>query len=249
MSTHPAMILPVRLARPEGSHRATLCLARMPQEAILSRQLTDPFLHPAESACLDRMTTSLRRQSYLIGRYCAKEALTRQLGGEQAQRILIRAGVFGQPLVSAPANDGTGVSISHSADYGCALAFDPAQPMGIDLEAAGTRHERALRGQLTEAEAYRVATVWRHDNACVLLWTVKEAVGKAMRTGLTVPTWLYEVSAIQRVGLFLVATFQHLLQYKVLSFQWEGVFVSIALPARTTLEMPMESGILPICFT
>jgi phosphopantetheinyl transferase len=218
----------------------------MPLQAILSKQSNDPFLHPAELTCLDGMAASLRRQSYLMGRYCAKEALTRQLGLGQAQRISIRPGVFGQPLVSAPATDGIGVSISHSADYGCALAFDPAQPMGVDLELAGTRHERAVRGLLTEAEVCRVETVWRHEHAYSWLWTVKEAVGKAMCTGLTVPAWLYEVSAIQRVGLFLVATFQHLLQYKVLSFQWEGAFVSIALPARTTLELPMENEISPI---
>ncbi|MDO8299355.1 4'-phosphopantetheinyl transferase superfamily protein [Lacisediminimonas sp.] len=240
-------VLPLRLCRTESSHAATLCLARMNQDALYAAQRFAPFLHPSELARLDGMT-DLRRHGYLTGRYCAKHALAHHIGITALDHILIEPGVFGQPLVRAPSEAAIRIGISHSADYACGLAFDPAQPMGIDLEPMSVRHEEAVRSQMTPAERCLLANSWRHGHACAWLWTVKEALGKALLMGLTVPIWMYEVKAVEQSGQFLVTTFAHLIQYKALSFEWNGALVTIVLPARTTLEIPQDCGITALPF-
>lgn len=247
MAAAQSIVVPLRLIRTEGSHGAILCLTRMGHAELLAEQQLRPFLHPAECARLEGMA-SLRRQSYLIGRYCAKQALAHQMAMGDLQRILIEPGVFGQPLVRAPTTNVSRISISHSADYGCALAFDPAQPMGLDIELTPPKHDRALRAQLTPAETNRIENIWRHENACVWLWTAKEALGKTLFTGLTVPMWMYEVSTAQRANLFLMATFTHMLQYKALTFLWNDAVVTIVLPARTQLELSPDCGIAAMPF-
>lgn len=240
-------VLNLRMARPEGhAQRATLCLARGDEESLLASHKTRPFLHSLEAEYLDGLQASLRRQSYLMGRFCAKNALAQQMGLERAERILVEPGVFGQPLVRAPSHAGVGVTLSHSADYGCALAFDCMHPAGIDMEYPGPRHQRTLSPELSDEERARLEQAWRHPGAHTWLWTVKEAISKALHTGLTVPVRFYEVKECERVGVFLMATFSHFPQYKALSFLWQGMLVSIALPRRTQLAMPACPEISPI---
>ena len=60
--------------------------------------------------------------SYLIGRYCAKQALNQQFHGTKMSDILISSGVLGQPIVHSLQL--MTVSIAHSQNLGIALAFE-----------------------------------------------------------------------------------------------------------------------------
>ena len=189
---------------------------------------------------------SLRRHSYLLGRRAAKTALRQQMNLEQPEKIWVDVGVFGQPLVRAPAHAGMGISISHSADYGGAIAFDMAQPMAIDIEPLRRRDDQALLSQFTPAEIDRLNHVSQHPVSPLWLWTAKEALSKVMQTGLTVPLDLYEIGTIQQDGVFFVALFKKFLQYKTLSFRWRESMITIALPARTAVECPLHNELLPL---
>lgn len=228
----PGLTLPLCIEHDGEQYRAALCLARMSLPQLFSEQQSRAYLHPGEQAQLHLYTSPLRRHSYLLGRYCAKRALALQLGFDDPQGILVQAGVFGQPVPRTIAGADTRISISHSEDRGCALAFDAAMPMGIDLEIESSRHDDILRSQLCPAELYRLEREWPQPQVCTGLWTAREALGKALGTGLTMSPWIYEICSVEREGIYLVARFRHLPQYKSLSFRWENALVSIALPVR-----------------
>lgn len=238
-----AVFIPLGLQRRECRHRATLCLAHMTHASLLARQQASAFLDPDALQRMARMAAGTRQHSFLLGRYCATQAVSQHLGLPATHAVTIENGVFGQPLVSSPVGADARIAISHSANYGCALAFDQAQPMGIDLEPADRLEDSVLRPLVTAAEHRWLDAVRPGAHACTWLWTVKEALGKALCTGIALPMQLTEVIGIERDGVFLVARFRHLVQYKALSFLWHGALVSIVLPARTTLDMPFTGGL------
>lgn len=229
----------VRLERPDQTFRAALSLVEIPFAALVERENRAPYLHPEEKNYFSKLQFAARQSSYLRGRYCAKLAL-KEWTGTTMENILVRSGVFNQPLVRAPGVSGVGMSLSHSGDWAAAVVYPEEHPMGIDVEPDCSPHSKAIGARLTPAEQTLFGKHWpaNRERGLSWIWTAKEALAKALKTGLTVPLKIYEVAKIVRADGLIHTRYKNFMQYKAVSFFWRGAIVSIALPEKTQIELP-----------
>lgn len=235
LSTH---LETLRLTRQNAIYEAALCLAR-PEYSALEKVHAE-FLHPDEAAYLSTLKYERRRSSYLLGRYCAKQALSRILAETTPTAVAISQGVFTQPVVAGPGARNTQVSISHAGEWGAAIAFPEAHPMAIDIEEAKPDRADVIRSQLTAAECDRLCLMDPDaTRALVLLWTVKEAMSKVIRCGMMTPFTIFEVAEFSRVERRYVSTFTNFPQYKATSLFFDDLVLSIVSPKNTTFEIAL----------
>ena len=161
------------------------------------------FLSEAEKEQAADFRFAEKRQSFLLGRLAAKRALGALLEEPDLRRIGIHAGVYGQPLVRHPRAESIEVSVSHSQGLAVALAFPAEYPMGIDLETIAAVSASVVLGEL---EASPPELAWLATGgvdaatACCVLWSAREALGKALRTGLNGPLGILALAGIEDRG-------------------------------------------------
>jgi 4'-phosphopantetheinyl transferase EntD len=218
----------LHIQRKTGSFKA--CLATSQETLSTLQTLKDNFLHPDERSYFNTLTVSKRQHSYLNGRYTAKQAVAAYTDIMPAS-VKISAGVFQQPVLPIT---NVQLSLSHTDRWCIALVFPEAHPMGVDVEFISaeiyettdqiiTAHERTL---FTVLDAGYLS----------LLWTMKEALSKTLRTGLMTPLQIYEVSEIvYKNGLF-EAYFTNFAQYKSLSWIAGDHAWSIVLPKNSMVD-------------
>ncbi|BBB93464.1 MAG TPA: 4'-phosphopantetheinyl transferase superfamily protein [Methylomusa anaerophila] len=230
------------LIRPENKFSATLCCCsfshKIDYEGIIQ------YLHTQERNYYNTLKFEKRSRSYLIGRFAAKQAVAALTGEEKLTDIVIQSGVFTHPIVISNKQN-IQVSITHCEDYGAALAFPEAHPMGIDLERIDPCKRDVLTGQNTEFEATRivplVAAAASYDAGLTLLWTAKEALSKILKTGLMTPFELFEISRIDIGDDFIMCYYKNFAQYKAMSFIVDNYMYSIAYPIKTQLHFDVRS--------
>lgn len=200
------------------------------------------ILHVNELAYFDPLPSESRRVSFLLGRYAAKLALRVHLGSPKLSEIDIVPGVFKNPVVCFPMEYPWQVSITHMDTMAGAIAFPMVHPMGLDVEKIDAARTSVMASQCREAEIREVEkTGLKLDAACALLWTAKEAVSKALGTGLMCPFELLEVQSIARMGPGQYqGSFRALAQYGFRSWIQGRRVLSIALPKKT--EMSFARG-------
>ena len=196
----PAAHLAVSFAHEDRTDRFALAgvTAASAPSALASRPGT--VLSADEAAYHRRVPAEKRRREYLLGRYAAKSAVAAWLpsGGPDfaadLAAIVIRPGAFQQPVVELSSPHAVGVTLAHSGASAFAIAHDLGHPVGLDFERHDPAHLAVLRSQVAPAELPppgpgRETESMRHT----LAWSVKEALSKALRCGLTCP---FEVLAL-----------------------------------------------------
>lgn len=123
-----------------------------------------------------------RRREFALGRATARALLADHLA-VAASDVRLRVAADG-----APELDGGSLhlSIAHAAtpERTLAVAAAAPRPVGVDLEVIQPRRPDLYRFVLHPDEYGLLATLPHdHDAAQVLVWTLKEAALKAMRTG------------------------------------------------------------------
>lgn len=192
------------------------------------------YLHASEQKIFEGYKYEARKMSFLSGRYVAKKVLSQSLQEPDLTKIIIKSGIFNQPLLNYPTSDPPGFSISHSLSCTSCLVFPQEHPMGIDIESNFTDANEAIAPQLTDHEKLLYKSInLKEDSLHIKLWTIKEALSKVLTTGLTVPMNIYEIAEIQRDDQFYFSTFKNFAQYKAISFNWAGNICSFVLPLKT----------------
>jgi len=193
------------------------------------------FLSVHEREYYDRLQVGKRKLSFLLGRMAAKTAISELLGRQDLLSIEIGFGVFQFPVVKTDVPQNLQVSISHCNEVAVALAFPEEHPMGIDIESIDQNKTKVIKGLVVAGEAQVIMDTGLLDAAgYTALWTIKEALSKIIRTGLTIESALLEVKTAVRMGDVYISTFRHFLQYKAISFPCDGYMCSIVLPKGTS---------------
>jgi phosphopantetheinyl transferase len=150
------------------------------------------MLHPKEAAILSGYRFPKRRSEYLTGRICAKMAIQgfSNLTETHAIPLLlpeieIANTVNGRPNVRVHTPKANAlkmdISISHSGNYGVALAAE--SKCGIDLQRQEAALRRVQEKYCSEGE-YRLLETFLTDNDAVtrlaIVWAAKEAAKKAL---------------------------------------------------------------------
>lgn len=215
------------------------------------------FLTRAESLRASVFKFGQPRENFTLGRLAAKLALlamadeagapggSRPLspalspdGGKgEALALKLRSfeimnGGHGEPVVLAPADCAFNVSLSHVNGLGVAVAFPAGQQVGLDLELIDARRAETVRKGVplsADEEGWLKVTSLPEATALLLLWTAREALGKALGCGLACK---WETLALREIttrgpGQFS-GSFLHSPQFRCLSWIGREAVMSLA---------------------
>lgn len=181
----------------------------------------------------------IRKKSYLSGRYAGKTAIAQMTNENDYTKIEIASGTFGQPVVKYAVFDEPSVSISHTKDKAFGLAFPKEHPMGIDIEVLKADNDKieTIKSQLTGKEIKIVKDSYLEDNTgFITLWTMKEALSKVLRCGLTTPFRILEIHNAEISPYETINTFyKYFEQYRCYTYFSEGYSISITMPKFTSI--------------
>lgn len=226
------------LSRSENILEANLCCSFF--STMADYEDTIKFLHPDEADYYNSLSSEKRKKSFLIGRFVAKQAIADLSGEVISPNILIQPGIFTQPVVVGNKQN-IQVSITHCNDVGAALAFPEAHPMGIDIEKINPKHNDVLARQVTKTELKHIND-WplSYIEGLTLCWTVKEALSKVLKTGLTTPFEVFEIYKSELYNNSIISHYKNFSQYKAISFVIGGFICSLAYPAKTDLNFDLN---------
>ena len=163
------------------------------------------FLNPVEASELAGMRFPKRRGEWLHGRRAAK-TLLQKCHPACAQVSLSEIVIANEPTRAPYAALANGMrlpgslSITHSGPLAAAaLALAPHLRVGIDLEKIETRPAGFFEAYFTAGEnAYlRSCPAESEAETLTLLWSAKESVLKALRTGLAQDTLRVEIDLVE----------------------------------------------------
>ena len=189
-----------------------------------------------------QVKSNKRRKQFFLGRSVGKKAISLYLNENNLTGVEISAGVFRQPYVRYCLRDNPAVTLSHSADFAVAIAYDPGHIMGVDVEHVDSGRAHMFKENLTEHEKeIAVRTGCEQNLVSNVMWTMKEALSKAIKCGMTVPLDILEVEQLHlhSDGSF-ISRFKHFGQYKACSWLLRGFALSIVLPRRTELRLDVS---------
>lgn len=163
-------------------------------------------LNPGQRAELTTIASPKRHRQFLVSRVLVRAAL-RDWAGARADSWAVVADADGRPYVRAQTTDPLpGVSLSHSGN--CVVcALSTAAQVGVDVEQVGPRDiDRLGEEVLADSEREQLAggdQSARHQRF-YQFWTLKEAYGKALGTGLATPPrdLVFNLSNPERSGVY-----------------------------------------------
>lgn len=198
----------------------------------------EKFLHEDEYEYFKTLKYKRRINSFLLGRYSAKRAISALAGEENLKKILIKNGVFNQPVVICETGSNIQVSLTHCDDFAVAVAFNDMLILGIDIEKTNQRINAGVEAELTQYEkelAYSVS--YSYEIFLLMIWTMKEALSKVLKTGLTIPLNILEVKNIERQDGYFVSTYTNFFQYKAITFIVEDYVYSLTYPKSIEIDV------------
>lgn len=137
------------------------------------------WLSMEERRCLQSFGSEKRRREFTLGRAAARQLVGQHLDLAPSEVPLVVADDGAVDVVGRDLH----LSIAHSGPH--AVATLAPHPVGVDLEAVVERDHSLIRFLLHPDERDRVMRLFPYDTAptIVLLWTLKESVLKARRSG------------------------------------------------------------------
>jgi len=175
-----------------------------------------------------------------MGRHAAKLALARHFGVRDLRQIEVKWGVFGQPLACHHTDCSPALSLCHCADLALAIACSPDHIVGIDVEICDPDRAGVIRSEMTAAELSSARGLPLDETTFLFLaWTMKEALSKALRCGLTARLQILETENIRpgEPPAEYTSFFKNFGQYKCHSWIVRPHVVSIVLPRKSDLGL------------
>lgn len=159
-----------------------LCLLASEPELQAQMPPAGQWLTPSETARLQALASPARRDTFLAGRWLARQAVQRWSGSPALPRLEVAAS--GACVVA----DGRGAQVSISHSRGQVACVAASAPVGVDLEAHGRPrdHLAIARAVHAPAQCAQLAALPDEARAWTFLqwWTLKEAWLKARGQGL-----------------------------------------------------------------
>ncbi|MGS2738238.1 4'-phosphopantetheinyl transferase family protein [Sinomicrobium sp. M5D2P17] len=224
------------LQRADGAFPAAIAMVN--NSLAVLKETRHSFLHNNELNFFDTLKFPKVQHSYLLGRYAAKMALGVFMENSVLTDLRIDSGIFQQPVLYLAEGGNVQLSISHTTEMGFAVVFPEEHPMGIDVEAINAEQSKTIKGVITSNEQNRLSLIDVDCNkSLTVLWTIKEALSKVLKTGLMTPFHLYEIENIERKDEIIVCSFINFPQYQSMSWISNGHAWSIVLPKKSILDI------------
>ena len=231
-----ALALPLVITRESGPVQASLGFATRSADPFGDEDLAR-CLHPAEERQWRSYKYPRRRDSFLLGRVAAKAALGACFPSLPLRTLEIANGIMGQPRVTARSGVEAEVSLSHSENFAAAITCAAGHPIGIDLEFLDSDRAAVAQSCLAPGETAVFAQLdTPAATSALLLWCMRESLGKVLRCGLTAPFAVLGVQALQRTGETYTADFRNFPQYRATGWLLGSHILCLALPRKSQLS-------------
>jgi phosphopantetheinyl transferase len=166
---------------------------RMPRAPASPFARSDAWLDDAEHERLERFTDSAARERYRTAHQFLRWVLAAYVGGPEAE-VHIRRDPGGRPRLAASGRGAWEFSLSHARDL-VAVAVARGVAVGVDVESTrsltqvGWSQVFGLDAAFEGAElaAIRAMPLSTARPEIVRLWTLKEALAKAVGKGIALP--------------------------------------------------------------
>lgn len=203
---------------------------------------TRMLLHPEEINTGSSYTSDIHRRSFLNGRIAGKMAINKVFPDIPSAACRIITGSIGRPVIGDLPRH-YGISIANNESWNAGLCFPLSVPMGIDVETITEKNRAIIPSILSSREKDLCSSKGDPLELTHLLWTAKEAAGKAIGLGFRVPTEWYEIESVETLRtepqLIRQCCFKNLSVFTTLSVEIHGVMLSIAFPAENNLSQTM----------
>lgn len=224
----------------------SLCLAAIEYADFIEFSDFD-FLNCSEKKYLRSNISNLRRISYVCGRYAAKKAVNSLDKGFNLRDIYVENGVFKHPVLK---NKELDITISHAENYSVSLAFSRNFVFGIDIEKTDGINIDSL-ARILDIRELEMLTDIEQDlhKKLLLLWALKEALGKCLKTGININLDILGVRFIKKMHDYFEGEFLNFPQYKFIVFAYENFYISIVFPKYIDFSFDVNKFIkLPFGF-
>lgn len=223
----------INFIREDKSFTANLCITKKSLNEI---ETYKDDLHPQEHLYLGNLKYPKRKQSYLLGRIATKQAITELIPLSKSS-IWIDFGIFQFPVIKSSSIQNMNVSISHCNDLGTAIAFPEEHPIGIDLEKISNDKLELLKKELIAEERILLKNNKLDDIiGYVTFWTIKEALSKIFKIGLTSELSLLSIHKVENNYPIIQTEFTNFSQYKSVSFIMNSYILSIVIPKKSNFD-------------
>lgn len=224
------------LRRKKSNFRAGFCVINKSLSNLIE---ASSMLHQDEMKYYETLKYDKRKTSYLLGRISAKKAVSEVLQKEVAlNSFSIEPGVFQFPVVKHLKSQNTQVTISHCNTIGIGLAFPEEHPLGVDIEKIDKGRINVMKSIVSNEEFNKIYSYSLTELiGTTLVWSIKEALSKILKTGLTTDFKIFEIKTLQKQGSEYISTFKYFTQYKVVSHQVGDYMCSIVLPKNTSCNL------------
>ena len=222
------------IRRKDATFPIYIAISNKPLNELLEEE--KDFLHPEERQYLNSLPKGTRGHSFLLGRHTAKLAASAYTG-IPATALLIKPGVFQQPVLQGNNVSNVQLSIAHSGEWGIAIVFPESHPVAADVEMIKPGNDLSRLIPLTPGENKMLhALPFGQDAAMTLAWTIKEAMSKVIKTGLTASLEIFTISSIKLQGNYLVCEFTNFAQYKAIAWMEYQAAWCIVLPRNSDID-------------
>jgi len=196
-------------------------------------ELGTDFLSLDELGIYSNFKVDSRRSEFLAGRYIAKEAVRQERPDLFPKSINIVHGVWGFPLIHTPGLHRATVSIGHTQRCAAAIFYSSnTLPVGVDVEEIKEGNLPAFKRFISNTEQELIASGQLPSLETMhLIWSAKEAAGKALKVGFTIPENLYAISSIKCEEGFYLISFENLSMLKVIGWVDGDFSICIASPS------------------
>ncbi|MDR0632212.1 MAG: 4'-phosphopantetheinyl transferase superfamily protein [Holosporaceae bacterium] len=162
------------------------CVLAVANTSDFSLENLKEWLSDGELEKLDRIGIEKRRKEFCLGRATTKKALSSFVDGLVFRNVNIINEKSGCPVIG---NSDYATSISHAGDVVASLVFKGNFSFGLDIENLKRNSIKAVKSVISDGESIP-------DDAKSLMaaWTLKEALGKALKCGLSLPFEEFELS-------------------------------------------------------
>lgn len=212
------------LLREDWSGEFFLGLAEANLDDLQGQQ--DNFLSKSEIEELEKHSHDRRRHSYLLGRWCAKQLISKYFN-INPKNISIKNGIFGNPLIDGDLQN-FGISISHTNNIAVVLIYPHTHPMAIDIELKDDSRLSTINKYITTNE--------KKYNLPLQIWAARESVSKILACGISVPKDILEINKLTKQDNTNIFTYKNLFHVKSYVITTDKLVVSITLPYKTVIK-------------
>lgn len=189
----------------EKSHKVILVNAFISQYQDIQMS---PF-NQNEISILNGYSIDKKRNEFILGRYSMKTAISHFSNTMNKHDVEVEYGILNYPIIKDNVL-GIEVGLTHCNSRAIAMAYSNRIMLGIDIEQVDENRIDLLdKIALPQEKELYHGVALEYDAFLTLLWTAKEALSKAIKTGFTCDMDIFQIRSIKYIQNAYLVEYVH----------------------------------------